>query len=897
MKKARKGDGFCLVPPSCADLADPGERSQSETNDPGERSQSETNDPGERSQSETNDPGERSQSETNDPDARRLIAVSRTARAEERCVASRHELLVRRRRPEDYSGFIIIRLSDLFDVRRELAVCDLFEKRLPPAAEPPAEGPPRHPPAGEPPAHREVPAAEPPPGEGPPAAGPPHPQLGKKERDCWLRLLKQCPLRRLVQSITPEQILELEAAALASDFPPRHTLAAYWRLDARHLPGRLVKKMVRLLNDLPTVDLAYRELAAKDPQEPFADLQGYRDPAPAGIGANGLAAAGRGAGANVVDLEQGWILDHEDLLAAPAGGAAAPKVAPPIYGTNRHRVGAYRGDHGTAVLGELIADDANRKGVAGIAPAAGAAVVSHYHGAGATSGQFPDTNGHVADAVVAVVARLRPPRGPLPKIGSATVAPGDVLLIEVQRSFKPTEVDHADFDALRLASALGLVVVEAAGNGHVDLDLYEDETGRLILRRGHPDFRDSGAILVGAARSELPHERAVFSNFGSRLDCWAWGDDVVTAGYGDLAGTANGTDAYTATFGGTSAAAPIVAGAALVVQGLYADSPPLPPAEVRRRLADAATGTRQGPRVPGCIGVMPDLAAVVRRLGLYADVYLRADRGDDGFASSGVTSSTPDLVVEGAGAPGATIQARLRNRGSADASGVRVTFYRSELATLTLPGMWRRLGRRRPDPPAGPRGRVPRGNLAVPTVPLPLGAEQQPPACYLALVDFGQQPPPELPPARPPYFRWQDFLRFNRRHPRRNVARLAAGALPVFTVAGAPDRERTFDFEILQSLPAGATLELTAPPALAGRLRRGPLRQADLKPAANGTDLKLTLPRRPRLVLSRVRLGRDAVHRCTLTVSLAAGATLAVGHRVAVRQLFAGEEVGRVTWE
>ena len=42
---------------------------------------------------------------------------------------------------------------------------------------------------------------------------------------------------------------------------------------------------------------------------------------------------------------------------------------------------------------------------------------------------------------------------------------GDVLLLEVQRSYLPTEVDDADFDAIRLAVAHGIVVVEAAGNG------------------------------------------------------------------------------------------------------------------------------------------------------------------------------------------------------------------------------------------------------------------------------------------------------------------------------------------------------------------------------------------------------------------------------------------------
>ncbi len=103
---------------------------------------------------------------------------------------------------------------------------------------------------------------------------------------------------------------------------------------------------------------------------------------------------------------------------------------------------------------------------------------------------------------------------------------GDVLLLEVQRGAPPlpTETDLADFDAIRLAAARSVIVVEAAGNGNNDLDAWTDGSGRFRLRRGHVDFRDSGAIMVGAARSAVvggtAHDRAGFSNFGSRIEAW-----------------------------------------------------------------------------------------------------------------------------------------------------------------------------------------------------------------------------------------------------------------------------------------------------------------------------------------------------------------------------------------
>src|SRR6185295_4681179 len=137
---------------------------------------------------------------------------------------------------------------------------------------------------------------------------------------------------------------------------------------------------------------------------------------------------------------------------------------------------------------------------------------SHYKKAG--NQELAGTNGHVAEAIVRALA------------ASPSLAAGDVLLLEVQRRLLPTEVDEADFDAIRLASGLGVLVVEAAGNGGFDLDLSSDLDIRRSLRRGAPDFLDSGAILVGAARAGLPHDRAPFSNYGSRLDCFGWGESV-----------------------------------------------------------------------------------------------------------------------------------------------------------------------------------------------------------------------------------------------------------------------------------------------------------------------------------------------------------------------------------
>jgi hypothetical protein len=52
------------------------------------------------------------------------------------------------------------------------------------------------------------------------------------------------------------------------------------------------------------------------------------------------------------------------------------------------------------------------------------------------------------------------------------------------------------------------------------------------------DFRDSGAIIVAAATSAAPHTRLVYSTFGQRIDCYAWGQNIRTCS-SDAAGATN----------------------------------------------------------------------------------------------------------------------------------------------------------------------------------------------------------------------------------------------------------------------------------------------------------------------------------------------------------------------
>ncbi len=143
--------------------------------------------------------------------------------------------------------------------------------------------------------------------------------------------------------------------------------------------------------------------------------------------------------------------------------------------------------HGTSVFGEMVAVD-NALGCVGIAPNVASVLASSYN------------SSSIPNAIIAAIAQMDF---------------GDVLILEAQvnvatsgdAQYGPVETIEANYEAIRLATALGMVVVEAGGNGTnnggtpaVNLDTYQNSAGLRILWRsvGNADFRDSGAIIVAA---------------------------------------------------------------------------------------------------------------------------------------------------------------------------------------------------------------------------------------------------------------------------------------------------------------------------------------------------------------------------------------------------------------
>jgi len=433
-----------------------------------------------------------------------------------------------------------------------------------------------------------------------------------------LDALGRPPTRRAITSVAPRELLQLEEQAKDGPLPPLQSLTRYWRVDVRRLPQRPAA-IAEQLSGLGGVELAYAETVFSDPaiaattvMNPRNGEQRYLDNAPTGISARWAwtQPGGEGQGVGLADIEQGWHFGHPDLLCPPSTliNITVPVPGhpelPPVRLINRHGMGSYIGHHGTGVVGIIAAND-NDVGVIGIAPS-----LRSLHAAPI----FDGTN--VVDVANALTG------------ASSAMRRGDVLLLEVQSGDEedplPAETDDLVFHAIRLATSLGRTVVEPAGNGNIGLSTWRPNVGSRRLIPGHRTW-DSGAIMVGACQTSpanlaepdgpISLRRTATSNYGKRVNCFAWGERVTTCRVGRPGRSAS---FYTAEFGGTSSAAAIIAGAAVLTQSMnLARRPgrPLSPGQMRSMLSASANGTQQRPATATKrIGSMPDLRMIKAKL-------------------------------------------------------------------------------------------------------------------------------------------------------------------------------------------------------------------------------------------------------------------------------------------
>ncbi|MFN0191593.1 MAG: S8 family peptidase [Aestuariivirga sp.] len=736
--------------------------------------------------------------------------------------------------------------------------------------------------------------------------------LMESEPGLWRKLVSEFGDVRLTPAITsmkPDEIRKLQSIAAERD--PTYAPANFDNFfEAEGEKVEDISAFAAALRRMPSLRSVEVERGGPPPlvdasNDPLAVNQGYLDAAPGGINARfaWTVTGGDGAGQAVVDVEGGWELAHEDLT---AHGATL------IGGTNSTNL-LWR-SHGTSVLGEICASD-NTVGCVGIAPNVGSVRVSSIFGSSYSG---------------AILAAL------------PSMSFGDVLLIELQTTasttpagdptYGPIEVLDINYEAIRLATALGIVVVEAGGNGTnnggtpaVDLDVYTNAGGQRILWRDptNADFRDSGAIIVAAATSSAPHTRLAYSTFGERIDCYGWGQNVETTTT-DAMGS---TTAYRSNFGGTSSASPIVTGAALCLQGVVeqANGFRMSPRQVRAILSDPALNTLPSAAETTAMGVLPNLQAIINTsIGATPDIYLRDFVGDSGEPHGGAISASPDIIArpvavanpqasfgagsgtENSASEGYTVQGgqdnfiyvRALNQGPVDATGATATVYWSEVSTLVTPDLWNLVGT--VNMPAIPQGEVLTcaDALTWSSGDIPATGHY----CFVGLLDHPNDPAPG-PADFGDWTNFTNFIRNNNNVTWRNFnvedPAPAPGAEPEgfvalpFLVPGAFDEPRDFAIEMIGKLPRDAKVMLELP------VNFLEIMKSDLKieKVDRGKNIAVALlPPSGKILLGRGRMPAKARFRMRLLVALAKE-DMKRPHQIAVRQLYLGEEeVGRVTW-
>jgi hypothetical protein len=551
----------------------------------------------------------------------------------------------------------------------------------------------------------------------------------------------------------------------------------------------------------------------------------------------------------------------------------------------------------------------NQLGGVGIVPGAKGRVISQFRAD--WSYNTPDT---ILDAV-------------------AHMSFGDILLLEAQErdptgmnGYMPVEVADATFEAIQVATSLGIIVVEAASNGAVDLDAYTDLWGKHIFDRSSPDYRESGAIMVGGCNSWVPHTRWYSSNHGSRIDVYAWAEAVDTTDTDEATASENW---YTSWFGGTSGASPIVVGAAAILQGISSATRgfKIGPLEMRNLLA--INGTPSSDPAFDRIGVMPNLKLIIdtvfnNNTNHTPDIYIRDRVTDTGDTTTGGVSSSPDIIVRqhpipnpstalGAGSgtesnpslsqpvrqgQDHTLYIRLLNRGTAAASSTSVSVYWSEPATLVTPNFWHQIGTiKLPSIPTGNTLTVSPA-LAWPGSEVPASGHY----CFVALAGTDHDPVPVVPTTFPDFVK---FVKENNNAAWRNFNVISAPPntstspdgfhrFPV-TVPGAFDEDREFVLKAVGRLPKGSKVRLQVPKELAKSMGMKGCAHTDKETGEK--VVVVGLQPEETITVGKGVLEKGSLARCQLQVQVPKEAYEDGGEtEFALVQEWEGVEVGRVTW-
>lgn len=760
---------------------------------------------------------------------------------------------------------------------------------------------------------------------------------------------------RVIHGWTIQETKAKEEQVGARSAAGYQSLNAFFSVDLPDRPLPALIDAVRRFRRVPEVTAAFVEpavsLAAPVTPDEHTDLvgfwpgQGYvfgdhaKDSERSGINAKCVWDTYDGSGVRLVVLEHGWKVDHPEL--PHPGGNPLPLLDGAMLNVLVGR------DHGTNTLGVIAAKDHPGEGfgIVGIAP--------EVEIPGLASFEYSTTSKwEIVEAIRASIDVL---------------GPGDVLLLEVQTDKTvviggvtlpdgyPLEIVDHWLNAIRLAHLHGITVIEPAGNPGSNAYPYNLDKAQWTPIGGNPrsldpsdaTFIDSGAIMVGECEpvpvADDLHNRSSSAWYGGRIDCYAWGEEVLTtACYGyDFTGAAakntcpdsKAAEALYGEFTGTSSASAIIAGAVVLMQQMYRKkrNGPASPDQIRAILRDTTLGTPIGD-IGSTVAAMPDLCRIEQALDLTPDIYVRDSLADVGAVPSPVVSMSPDVFVLSSplnlSNPGSPyddrtkfvpndlvvpaadnhVYVRISNLApTADAQGCQAIVYWTPPSTLLVPQDWREIGWMPAPVNVAAGAQAIAGPLVWRPTPtdLPFGGH----GCFIAMVDHPKDPRPVSVPAT---VTWAEFLALIGNS--NNLAWKNFNVIPTsptsssslqpggqwaglpFQMRGVPDRPMEFDFAIIPHLPDGSRVYWRMPRAAHDTLRAAGLPAEIEVVAADEERVVLALPDGRPLHLTGVALPADARIRMTFGVSAGTRFKDDEPGLLQIRQYYDRGEVGRITW-
>jgi len=305
-------------------------------------------------------------------------------------------------------------------------------------------------------------------------------------------------------------------------------------------------------------------------------------------------------------------------------------------------------------------------------------------------------------------------------------------------------------------------------------------------------------------------------------------------------------------------------------------------------------------------------------------IYIRDHTGDDGDPHTGPISTSPDIILqpspiadpqaafgEGSGTENSNmlgyeaeagqdnyIYVRVRNRGGSPATNVAATIFWTPVSTMLTPDLWNLVGTATlPNVPNGDQLTV-SDHIVWPAAAIPAEGHY----CFVGIIGSAGDPAPS--PAE--FLNWdnyRNFIRENNNVTWRNFNVVDNEPDPAsgdpegfvaleFMSPGMPDKARRMALEVIGKLPKGAKMMLETPMALVDAMHeKTPFVNIDKKSS------RAYMPMNPfgRRLLGEAVFPARARNQLRLLVHIPEEFRNNE-YEVAVRQMYKGDEVGRVTW-